>query len=136
MGAAGGRKCGEAMLHLMSAHHLQESHLELSRKSRGEKVPPFFLHKKTGQNAPLFTVLSLFVGSDTCHIWDSASGPDEQGAGWSVTSRHRRAAPRRPSTNKSQHEPRRSARLMTHHDKRQRYHSNTLIHREPHNFRF
>lgn len=47
------------------------------------------LHKKSGLSSHPFTVSSLFAGSDTCHIWDSA-GADEQGAGWSVTSRRQR----------------------------------------------
>lgn len=98
------------------------------------------LHKKTGQNSPPFTVSSLFAGSDTCHIWDSA-GADEQGAGLvSHLTTPERAARRLP-TDKPQDESKRGdrARLVSHHDKRQRlcenqrYRSDTLIARKPHN---
>lgn len=57
------------------------------RQETGErkKVLPL-LHKKTGQKSTPFTVSSLFAGSDTCRIRDSA-GAGEQGAVRRVTSR-------------------------------------------------
>lgn len=89
---------------------------------------PSPVHKKVGQRSPPFTVLSLLAESDTCHIWASA-GAEEQGAGWSVTSRRQRT--RHPLTAKSLDKSKRGdrAQLVTRRDNRQklwesqRYHS-------------
>lgn len=65
--------------------HILSRDPEISRQVK--KVPPFT--RKWSEFTSIYNVIFI-SGSDTCHIRDSA-GADEQGAGWSVTSRHRDA---------------------------------------------
>lgn len=67
--------------------HILSRDPEISRQVEKKSLPPFT--RKWSEFTSIYNVIFI-SGSDTCHIRDSASA-DEQGAGWSVTSRHRDA---------------------------------------------
>lgn len=93
-GAARGRKRASTLMNLDEG---QKSHF-VRRQVRKKKSLPL-VHKKTGQKSPPFTVSSLFAGSDTCHIRDSA-GAGERAAGSSghLSDAHRLITNQNPGT--------------------------------------